>query len=98
MLKIVKSPQFDQDVSEIWSYIARDNEAAADRAVMAIEGRIEMLAEFPGLGTMCPHLAPGLRRTMWRDYLIYYRVAVDTVQLVRVLHARRNITSGQFAA
>ncbi|MBX9588111.1 MAG: type II toxin-antitoxin system RelE/ParE family toxin [Hyphomonadaceae bacterium] len=59
----------------IWHHIAQHNLEAADRVVVAIESTIETLSQFPGIGTPCPHLAPGLRRTSWREYLIYYRIS-----------------------
>jgi toxin ParE1/3/4 len=96
MIPIVKSPQYERDMAEIWQYIAQHNPAAADRVVRAIETTIELLSEFPGIGTPCPHLAPGLRRTLWREYLIYYRVRENKVEIVRALHGRRNITPAQF--
>jgi plasmid stabilization system protein ParE len=63
---------------------------------MAIENAIELLGEFPGIGAPCPHLGSGLRRTLWREYLIYYRVRGDRVEIVRTLHGRRNITPKSF--
>ena len=96
MIPIVKSPQYERDLAEIWHCIARDNPLAADRVVTAIENTIELLSEFPGIGVACPHLAPGLRRTLWREYLIYYRAGPDKVKIVRALHGRRNITPKAF--
>jgi toxin ParE1/3/4 len=96
MIPIFKSPQYEGDLAEIWDYIAQHNPVAADGAVMAIEQTIELLGEFPRIGSLCPHLAPGLRRTGWREYLIYYRVHEDMVEILRVLHGRRNITSRMF--
>ena len=96
MMRVVRSPQYDRDLSNIWDYIARDNPAAADRTIVAIDSKIELVADFPGLGTPCPHLAHGLRRTFWHDYLIYYRVRADIIELARVLHASRDITPNQF--
>ena len=96
MISIFKSPQYDLDLAEIWNYIAQHNPNAADGALTAIEQTIELLGEFPRIGTLCPQLAPGLRRTGWREYLIYYRVGEDKVEIVRVLHGRRDITPKMF--
>ena len=96
MIAIVKSPQYERDIAEIWHHIAQHNPVAADRVVMAIEGTIELLGHFPRIGTPCPHLAPGLRRTLWREYLIYYRPREDKVEIVRALHGRRNIAPNLF--
>jgi toxin ParE1/3/4 len=96
MTTIAKSPQYERDVTEIWDHIGQQNPDAADRVVAAIENTIELLSDFPHLGTPCPHLAPGLRRTLWREYLIYYRLHGDVIEIVRALHGRRNITSNFF--
>ncbi len=96
MIPIVKSPQYERDMEEIWDHIAHHNPDAADRVVMAVERVIELLGEFPGIGTPCPHLAPGLRRTLWREYLIYYRLSENKVEIVRALHGRRNVSPDQF--
>jgi plasmid stabilization system protein ParE len=50
MIPIVKSPQYEQDLAEIWQHIAQSNPTAADRVVTAIENAIELLSEFPGIG------------------------------------------------
>lgn len=96
MTTIIKSPQYERDLADIWEYVALANPDAADRVVIAIEDTIELLAHFPRIGTPVPHLAPGLRRTLWRDYLIYYRERGEVVEIARVLHGRRNITPHQF--
>jgi toxin ParE1/3/4 len=96
MTAIVKSPQYERDLTEIWDQIEQQYADAADRVVMAIERTIELLPQFPRIGTPCPHPAPGLRRMLWRDYLIYYRLRDNVVEVVRVLHGRRHITSKFF--
>ncbi len=96
MIAIIKSPQYEQDIAEIWEHIAQHNADAADRVVVAIERSIELLSDFPGLGTPCPHLAPGLRRTLWQEYLIYYRLREGRLEVVRALHGRRNIVPSHF--
>ena len=50
MIAIVKSPQYERDIAEIWLHIAQQNPGAADRVVMAIENMIELLGEFPRIG------------------------------------------------
>ena len=96
MISIVKSPQYERDIAEIWHYLAQHNTEVADRVVMAIEDTIELLGDFPGIGTPCPHLAPALRRTLWREYLIYYRLREDRIEIVRALHGRRDIGPALF--
>jgi plasmid stabilization system protein ParE len=35
MIPIVKSPQYERDLTEIWLHVAQSNPVAADRVVMA---------------------------------------------------------------
>ena len=96
MTRIFKSPQYESDIEKIWSHIVLSSPTGADRVVEAIEETISTLADFPKIGTPCPHLALSLRRCRWRAFLIYYRYAGHDVEIVRVLHGRRKIEPEQF--
>lgn len=96
MTRIFKSPYYQGDIESIWSFIAQTSPDAADRVIEGIEETLGVLADFPKIGTPCPHLAPNLRRCQWRDFLIYYRCASSDVEIVRVLHGRRKIEQQQF--
>lgn len=43
------------------------------------------------LGRERDDLSPGLRSTPWRDYLIFFRYVDDRFEVVRILHAARDI-------
>ncbi|WP_081858707.1 type II toxin-antitoxin system RelE/ParE family toxin [Pseudorhizobium pelagicum] len=47
MLSIVRTDLADEDLIEIWSYIAVENIVAADRVLDAIEARWQHLARHP---------------------------------------------------
>lgn len=38
-------------------------------------------------------VAPGLRSVLRHPYVIFYRVNDDSIEVVRVLHGRRNFTA-----
>jgi plasmid stabilization system protein ParE len=42
-------------------------------------------------------LAPGLRMTVVRDWLIFYRAADEEVRIERILYGPRDIRPGDFA-
>jgi toxin ParE1/3/4 len=96
MTRIFKSPQYETDIGEIWRHIAPSSHKGADRVIEGIEEVISLLADFPSIGTPCLHLAANLRRCRWREFLIYYRYDGGDVEIVRVLHGRRNIEPEQF--
>ena len=84
------SKRAEADVDEIWTYIARNNEAAADRVIDRIYDRFEMLGEQPDLGESAGHLTAGLRRTVVGKYVIYYEIEPDRVLIRRILHGARD--------
>ena len=90
-MRVSFSPRATRQVNEIYSYIARDNAAAALRVVDRIYAITSYLADYPGVG----------RATDLRDvrviparpypYLIFYRLVPERmeVRILRVRHAAR---------
>lgn len=58
---IKRTAQAEEDLIEIWVYIAQDNPAAADRLLDDIDAKCLLLARNPRLGTIRPDIAPELR-------------------------------------
>ena len=90
-------PRADADIDECAAYIARDNPDAALRFLDAIEQALATLAEQPAMGSpRYAHLPmmEGLR--MWvvsgfENYLMFYIDRPHFIDVVRVLHAARDI-------
>lgn len=59
--RLVRSPRAIQDLIDIWSYVAQDDPAAADRLLDTLDLRMRLLLEQPFLGRRRAELAPGLR-------------------------------------
>jgi len=70
--EILRRPQVQLDLIDIWNYIADDNEAAADRMLDRIEGVLQMLSEQPKAGCERLELAPELRSFPVGNYLLFY--------------------------
>jgi toxin ParE1/3/4 len=80
----------EQDLEEIWSYVADDaSPATADRLIDAIFDRFELLVEQPRMGRHRPEFGEGVRSLVLESYVIYYRHDAD-VLIARVLHGRRD--------
>ena len=80
----------EQDLDEIWSYVAEDaNPTTADRLMDAIVDRFELLAEQPRMGRLRPEFGAGVRSFTVENHVIYYRHEGD-VLIARVLHGRRD--------
>jgi toxin ParE1/3/4 len=83
--------QAEEDLIDIWSYIAQDNPQAADDLLDEIDTKASKLASSPYLGAARPDIAPELRHSLVGRYLILYRVITDGIQVVRVVHGARNL-------
>jgi toxin ParE1/3/4 len=92
VLPLVRTRRADEDLIEIWRYIAQDDPAAADRVTQAIERRWLQLADHPLSGVLRPDIGQYGRHLVAGSYVMLYRVHEDHVEILRILHGRRNIT------
>jgi toxin ParE1/3/4 len=80
----------DEDLDEIWSYVAEDaSPATADRLIDAIFDRFELLVEQPRMGRNRPEFGEGVRSFVVESYVVYYRHEAE-VLIARILHGRRD--------
>ncbi|MEQ1888587.1 MAG: type II toxin-antitoxin system RelE/ParE family toxin [Alphaproteobacteria bacterium] len=86
-----RTAKADDDLLDIWLYIAEDNPPAATRLLHSIDEKCALLGNNPKLGRARPDIAPGLRYFTEGNYLILYREISDEVEIVRVLHGARNL-------
>src|SRR5579864_3215013 len=91
----VLTPLAKADIFEIWSYIANDSEDAANRVEQAIYDACAFVAEAPMRGHSRPDLTSRPLRfwtlTRYPNYAIVYRPETAPLQVVAVLHGKRNI-------
>jgi plasmid stabilization system protein ParE len=84
----------EQDVGDIWDYIAGDGIEAADRVLDALEKALYKLAKNPGIGHVREELADRHHRFfLVCSYLIVYRIETQPLQVLRVLHGARDVQS-----
>ncbi|OBZ93770.1 plasmid stabilization protein [Pararhizobium polonicum] len=83
----------DQDLIDIWTYLAQENLTAADRLLDSFQNRFEQLLVYPESGQRRDDIAAGLRHLTLGNHLILYRYSDGTVTILRVLHGRRKIGS-----
>jgi toxin ParE1/3/4 len=82
------------DLESIGDWIARDNPARAVTFVQELRRRCESLVDSPRVHARVPryeHL--GIRRRVYRDYLIFYRIVGETIEVLHVLHGAREYKS-----
>ena len=85
------TPAAEQDIDESVSFVASDRPAAAVRWLERIEAVCEELAEYPAMGVSRLALGAGVRAFPVENYVIYYRKRRKEVQVLRVLHAARDV-------
>lgn len=85
-----------EDLIAIALYIADESGSreVADAFGRKLEQRCEHLASLPGtLGTARPDLREDLRSTPCQGYVIFFRYADETLEIVNVLHASRDVVA-----
>jgi len=89
------TPTAEDDIFEIWAFIASDNLAAADSLEAEIYNGCQRVAEKPDLGHFRRDLTDkpvrffGVRRT----FLIVYDPVTNPLEVLRVLHGARDVSS-----
>jgi len=92
MIPYVLTPFAEQDLNDIWDHIAMDNLDAADRVHRQLESAMRRLAKTPRIGHFREDLADRRQRFfLVFSYLIVYRPETKPLQIVRVLHAARDV-------
>jgi toxin ParE1/3/4 len=88
---LIISPEAEQDLIDIWLYIAEDQPVNADRFLERLQEIAQKLAEFTDLGVDRLELAPGIKSFPVDRYVLYYRPNDHGIELVRVLHGSRDV-------
>lgn len=89
-MKARLTSQAYRDLAEIAEYINNDNPAAADRFLERIDDFGEKLGITPDLGFDHNQLPPSIRYWPVGRYVIFYRIDVASVWIVRILHGARD--------
>lgn len=89
--RLVLSTDARADLTDIWFYIAERNPLNADRFARYPQRKCQKLADAPEMGRKRDELAPGLRSFVVKNYVIFYRIKDEALEIVRVLSALRDI-------
>lgn len=80
-----------QDLEDIWSYVAKNNPRAADNLFDKLREMFAKLAKFPQMGQGRSDLALSLQSFPVRNYLIFYRIIEEGIEIVRIIHGSQDI-------
>ena len=89
MTELIISPEAEQDLIDIWRYIASDHVDNADRFLDRLYQKAYALLEHPRMGIERSLLA--LRSVVVGRYVLFYRIDDDRVEVVRVIHSSRDV-------
>jgi toxin ParE1/3/4 len=91
MADVRHSPQSEADLEAILEDLQQKDPAVADRYATAFYEKGQALARFPEMGRLRLEIAPNLRSTLVHPYVLFYRIEGETVQIIRILHGRRDL-------
>ena len=97
MARIVVRPQAERDIDEQCQYLSRESADLALRFFDAVHVTIDRLADSPDLGILYEFPSERLQGIRWwkvrgfRNHLVFYRPLDDGIDVIRILHAARDI-------
>jgi plasmid stabilization system protein ParE len=90
------TPQATEDLDAIWCFIAEDNREAADEVELEILATCRRLVKRPLMGSKRQDITPRPVRfwtvTKFPNYVIVYRPETIPLQVIAVLHGKRDLT------
>ena len=95
--KLILDPSIEDELWEIWCYIARDNPEAATRVVEAAFQTFAMVVSNPHVGRVRKFHNPRLRGIRsrlvvgFRNYIIFYRQESDCIRILHVYHGAQDL-------
>ncbi|MCE2745963.1 MAG: type II toxin-antitoxin system RelE/ParE family toxin [Burkholderiales bacterium] len=91
MVRVIRRPLAELDILEIWGYIAEDSVTEADLWIDRLDEKLRLWATQPMMGRSREELASGLRSFAFGRYVVFFLPISDGLDVVRVLHASRDI-------
>lgn len=96
-MRVVITAAAKADLIEIGDFIGQDNPTRAATFVDELLDRCQDLADQPKAYPLVPRYEHcGIRRRVYRSYLIFYRVSEDRVEVIHVLNGAQNYEAWLF--
>jgi toxin ParE1/3/4 len=90
MPRLLIRPLAEQDLDDIWDYIAISNSDQAEKVLRHLYAKMGILSHNPHLGKERKEIEVGLRSFAVRSHIIFYYPLSDGIEVVRVLHGARD--------
>ena len=94
MVQVVLSPQAEQDMLDLVSYLAEHSDSAVDSFTAQAKATFQNLAEYPLVGRARYELVPGMHSLYSNGYFYFYFPPVGdngVVLIARVARPERDI-------
>jgi len=92
--RLTWAPSAKNDLRDIWRYfVGVASPEIADRLLRDIHRASERVRQRPLAWRARDEVMPGLRSILVHPYVVFYRLSDETVEIVRVLHQRRNLAA-----
>ncbi len=90
MTRIVRRPKAEQDLDDIFNWIADQSPANADRYIARIISTIRHVAEMPQMGTLRLPSHLNIRSFPVGNHLVFYQLIDAGIEVIRVIHGARD--------
>ena len=92
MIRVDFTAEAKADLAAIGDYIAAENPSRAARFGLDIQSACDAIGLMPLASPLADGFErQGIRRKIFRRYLIFYRVKADAVEILHILHSARDI-------
>ncbi len=86
------TPTASRDIESLINYLAEKvSVETAELFLLKINSKFQLLVKFPQIGRRRDELYPGLRSVTLEDYLIFYRLVLGAIEVMRVVGGYRDL-------
>ncbi len=86
------TPRASRDIEAIADYLAtRSSLSRSEQFLNGIDSTLQRIAQFPQIGRKRDELYPGLRSLPYEQYLIFYRLLNDDIEVLRVVSGYQDL-------
>ena len=81
-----------KDLEEIFQYIAQEYHSRAEKFIVNLQKKIELLSHNPEMGNRCKNrdIKQECRMLVYKNHMILYRFDSTKVTIIRVIHQKQN--------
>lgn len=84
-----------EDLKQIYDFVARDSKYYAQKVVKNIVEKSEMLEVFPEMGRVVPEIEDlNVREVFIYSYRLIYEIRSNKIEVLALIHSKRDFSSG----